>query len=151
MAQHNYIECLFVNNTQSEYDNCWCKTKKKFWYWNNMWKNTFTMPIIAKMSALITSVGTFICTCRFSSVPSTTCDVYFVWFVFVSCSWLKLHQFVIKKAGKAKTIPEASQDGWRSDCVCMFLFTLYPLFCSHLCFYMPLPYFRALWHLSTFR
>lgn len=42
-------------------------------------ENTFIMPIIAKMSALITSVGTFICT--FSSVPSTKCNVYLVSFV----------------------------------------------------------------------
>lgn len=39
------------------------------------------MPIIAKMLiTLITSVDMFICTCTFSSVPSTKCDVYFVFF-----------------------------------------------------------------------
>lgn len=88
-----------------------------------MWKNTFIMPIIAKMLiTLITSVDMFICTCTFSSVPSTNCDVYFVFFfLFITQTTPICNQKGEKS--KKKNIPEVSQDGWRSDCVCMFLFT----------------------------
>lgn len=140
MAQHNYIECLFVNNTQSEYDNCWRKKKKKmFWYWNNMWKNTFIMPIIAKMLiTLITSVDMFICTCTFSSVPSTKCDVYFVFFFLFITQTTPICNQKGEKSKKKKHPRSFSR--WLEERLCLHVFVYFlPPFCSHSRFYRPLP------------
>lgn len=74
-----------------------------------MWENVFIMPIIAKGSALITSVDTFIRTCTFSSVPSTKCDVYLVSFVFFFLFITQTAPNCNQTAVKAKTILKKSR------------------------------------------
>lgn len=97
-----------------------------------MWENVFIMPIIAKGSALITSVDTFIRTCTFSSVPSTKCDVYLVSFVFFFLFITQTAPNCNQTSVKAKTIlKKITKDGRRSNRVCMFFVYFLPPFSSH--------------------
>lgn len=83
------------------------------------------MPI-AKMSALITSVGTFICTCTFSSVPSTKCNVYFVsfFFYFFSLFITQTTPICNQKGGKSKNHPR-SFSRWLEERLCLHVFVYF--------------------------